>query len=96
MLAGQVGDLDFGVYRVRLLTSINPKGQLQEYSQRRWGLTPKYSILHTSGPEHLPVYEVEVRLSRYNAVGRAANRKAAEGDAARQLYRYLSNKEPEA
>lgn len=79
-----------------LLTSINPKGQLQEYSQRRWGLTPKYSILHTSGPEHLPVYEVEVRLSRYNAVGRAANRKAAEGDAARQLYRYLSNKEPEA
>ena len=79
-----------------LLTSINPKGQLQEYSQRRWGLTPKYAILHTSGPEHLPVYEVEVRLSRYNAVGRAANRKAAEGDAARQLYRYLSNKEPEA
>ena len=79
-----------------LLTSINPKGQLQEYSQRRWGLTPKYSILHTSGPEHLPVYEVEVRLSRYNAVGRAANRKAADGDAARQLYRYLSNKEPEA
>lgn len=73
-----------------LLTTINPKGQLQEYSQRRWGLTPKYIILHTSGPEHMPIYEVEVHLSRYHAIGRAANRKAAEGDAARQLYHYLT------
>ncbi len=70
----------------RLLTSINPKGLLQEYSQRRWSVAPEYTVFHTSGPEHLPIYEVEVRLHGFVALGRAASRKLAESDAARLLY----------
>ena len=78
-----------------LLSSVNPKGLLQEYSQRRWGVAPEYAILHTSGPEHLPVYEVELTLRNYISIGRAASRKLAESAAARKLYNYLVENEPE-
>ena len=73
----------------QLLDTINPKGLLQEYSQRRWGVAPEYGILCTSGPEHQPVFDVEVRLREYTAIGRAASRKLAESEAARKLYLYL-------
>ena len=76
-----------------LLSSINPKGLLQEYSQHRWGKPPIYSILRTTGPEHLPVYEVEVSLHGYVAFGRAASRKQAESAAAQNLYLYLTEHE---
>ncbi|MDR0932361.1 MAG: ribonuclease III [Victivallales bacterium] len=73
-----------------LLGSINPKGLLQEYAQRRWGISPVYSILRTTGPAHLPIYEVEVSLHGFFAFGSAASRKSAESEAARQLYSYLT------
>lgn len=76
-----------------LLTTLNPKGLLQEYSQRRWGTTPEYSVLHTSGPEHLPIYDVEVRLRGFVAAGRAASRKHAESEAAKNLYQFLVKQE---
>ncbi len=76
-----------------LLSSLNPKGLLQEFSQQRWGVAPTYAVLSTSGPEHLPVYEVEVSLLKYVAVGRAASRKQAESAAAKTLYFYLTEKE---
>ena len=76
-----------------LLSSINPKGLLQEYSQRRWGKPPTYTVLRTTGPEHLPVYEVEVSLHGYVAFGRAASRKQAESAAAQNLYLYLTEHE---
>ncbi len=74
----------------RLLTSINPKGLLQEYSQHRWGVAPEYTVFRTSGPEHQPLYEVEARLHGFVTLGRAASRKLAESDAARQLYCHLT------
>ena len=79
-----------------LLSSINPKGLLQEYSQHHWGKQPVYSVLRTTGPEHLPVYEVEVSLHGYVAFGRAASRKQAESAAAQNLYLYLTEHEEKA
>lgn len=73
-----------------LLRTINPKGLLQEYAQARWGQPPVYSVLRTTGPEHLPIYEVEVSLHSHVAFGRAASRKQAESSAAQVLYRYLT------
>lgn len=72
-----------------LLAGINPKGSLQEYSQKQWGATPEYTVLRMTGPEHQPHYEVEVSLHHYTAVGCAASRKNAESEAARHLYQYL-------
>ena len=73
-----------------LLSSINPKGLLQEYSQARWGQPPVYTVLRTTGPEHQPVYEVEVSLHGHVAFGRAASRKQGESAAAQVLYLYLT------
>ena len=76
-----------------LLHTNNPKGLLQEYSQARWGQPPVYTVLRTTGPEHQPVYEVEVSLRGYVAFGRAASRKQAESSAAHVLYLYLTEHE---
>ncbi len=74
-----------------MLSDINPKGALQEFTQSRWNEQPVYSIVAVSGPEHRPSYEVEVRVHGFVANGRAAGRKAAEIQAARQLLSYLNN-----
>ena len=74
----------------RLLTEINPKGALQEFSQSRWGEQPQYIVTHVSGPEHQPTYEVEVRLHGFVAIGRAAGRRAAETRAAQLLLNHLT------
>lgn len=72
-----------------LLLELNPKGKLQEFSQQHWNDIPRYTILHHSGPQHLPVYEVEVTLKNYTALGRGRSRKQAEFNAAGSLFHFL-------
>lgn len=72
-----------------MLDEINPKGMLQEWAQARWGEHPVYSVFRISGPEHQPVFEVEVRLHKFTACGQGAGRRAAESAAAAILLRYL-------
>ena len=50
---------------------------------------PVYSVFRVSGPEHLPVFEVEVRLHKFVANGSGTGRRAAESAAAANLLRYL-------
>jgi len=73
-----------------LLMELNPKGQLQELTQRRFGKTPVYQVLGVSGPHHLPEFKVEVRVGGWVAVGDGTSRKLAESRAAAVLCRYLS------
>ena len=73
----------------QLLLEINPKGKLQELAQHFWNCTPSYLVFSQTGPQHDPVYEVEVSLMRWIARGSGKNRKAAEFDAAKNLYTYL-------
>ncbi len=75
----------------QLIRKNNPKGELQEFSQAKWGETPQYTVCNISGPEHNPQYTVEVALHGYVAQGKACSRKAAEGVAARKLLRFLEN-----
>ena len=72
-----------------LLLELNPKGKLQEFSQQYWNDVPKYTVLRHSGPQHLPVYEVELNLRRYTAIGRGRSRKQAEFNAAASLFQFL-------
>lgn len=72
-----------------LLLELNPKGQLQELSQKLYGRTPDYSVLSVSGPPHLPHYDVEAHVAGFVAVGGGNSRKNAESKAAATLYRYL-------
>lgn len=73
-----------------LLIYLNPKGSLQEYAQRTYGVTPVYQVLHTTGPEHDLMYEVEVNLNGEKAIGYATSRKNAETHAAAELLKKLN------
>ena len=76
----------------RLLLSLNPKGQLQEFVQRRWKRTPEYRLFRHGGPQHLPFYEVEVKVERFIALGSGSSRKLAEVDAATKMVMYLQKR----
>ena len=73
----------------KLLVELNPKGKLQEFSQQHWNEMPRYTIFRQSGPQHLPLYEVEVSLRRFIAMGSGRSRKQAEFDAASTLFQFL-------
>ncbi len=61
------------------------KTRLQEWSQKRYRMTPEYRLLETQGPEHAKVFHYEVIVANKNlAVGEGPSRKSAEQDAARQ------------
>ncbi len=71
----------------------NPKSQLQEYVQALGRPAPRYRLLSTEGPDHQPVFTVEVTVED-EAVGegRGGNRADAERTAAEDaLGRMLSN-----
>ena len=78
----------------RLLTGLNPKGILQEYSQRRWNSAPEYTVLSISGPEHNPSFEVEVKVGSISALGTAHNRRQAESQAARHAIWQIAECDP--
>ena len=61
----------------------NPKGQLQELTQRRHQSAPEYHIVSLEGPAHRRTFEVEVRFhGELLATGSGANKRAAEEAAA--------------
>ena len=73
------------------LLSLNPKGRLQEISQHRWGCVPVYKLFRQSGLQHLPVFEVELRVANFVAIGSGGSRKLAEIAAAKVVCDYLKN-----
>lgn len=75
---------------MQLLAANNPKGELQELTQQKWGVVPTYTLLAVSGPAHQPNFDVEAAVGPYTAPGRAASRKLAECEAAKRLYNYLT------
>jgi ribonuclease-3 len=40
----------------------NYKSMLQQYSQRRWGSTPEYTLLDEKGPDHSKAFETSVTI----------------------------------
>ena len=75
-----------------VLDGLNPKGALQEYTQRRGLGIPCYRLLNVTGPAHELIYEMEVSVPDCEAVSaRASSRKHAECAAARLLLERLRN-----
>ncbi|OGV76058.1 MAG: ribonuclease III [Lentisphaerae bacterium RIFOXYB12_FULL_65_16] len=61
----------------------NPKGALQELTQKLHQTPPNYEVLEVSGPDHCPRFEVRVTLNGVElAKAAAGNRKTAEKRAA--------------
>jgi ribonuclease-3 len=68
----------------------DPKTTLQEWAQGRGQEPPKYTEIGRSGPDHAPLFEVEVRLtSGQSAQASAGAKRQAEQAAAQDLLRQL-------
>ena len=74
----------------------NPKGQLQEITQRTCGQGPVYRIVREEGPSHGRVFTVEAVVEgRVMGTGTATTRREAESQAARQAVEALMQQRPE-
>ena len=72
------------------LTTLNPKGALQEYTQKIGAHVPQYKVLSVSGPDHNPRYEVQVSIREIPVASTvASSRKLAERDAAKKALDLL-------
>jgi ribonuclease-3 len=63
----------------------NFKSMLQQYSQRRWNVTPDYHVLDEKGPDHSKCFELAVVISgQHFPSAWGKNKKDAEQEAARR------------
>ena len=71
-------------------TQIDSKTKLQEFSLKRYKILPKYKVLKESGPQHSPIFKVEVSIPNsktFSAVG--SSKKDGEQNAAKKLINEL-------
>ncbi len=69
------------------------KTALQELTQAEYGVTPTYTLLGTSGPDHNKTFEVAVTLeNREIAAAKGKSKKAAQQDAAEIALKKLKEK----
>ncbi|WP_424933940.1 ribonuclease III [Amaricoccus macauensis] len=70
--------------------TVDAKTTLQEWAQARGQQPPVYVDLERSGPDHAPIFTVEVRLKNgESARGRAASKRGAQQQAAEALLMRL-------
>ena len=75
-------------------SEMNPKSALQEWAMARKLPLPAYELLEVSGPDHAPVFSIEVALSdRYKTRASGSSKKEAERLAARALLQMVQKKE---
>ena len=65
------------------------KTELQEWSHQNGEQTPVYRVVDRSGPDHAPVFAVEVRVGGKAADGQGRSKRDAEQDAAGNLLEAL-------
>ena len=56
-----------------VVTFIDSKTKLQEYSLKKFKLLPIYKLLGNSGPRHKPIFKVGVRLQNSKMVNATGN-----------------------
>ena len=61
------------------------KMELQEYTQKKYGCLPKYTLINKTGTENAPTFFVQVRVGKYVAEGQGSRKKLAEEDAAERM-----------
>ena len=70
----------------------DPKTALQEWAQARKGGPPEYVMVERSGPDHAPIFTIEVRLfNGQSAQAKAGNKRHAEQAAAQALLKQIAN-----
>jgi len=70
----------------------DPKTTLQEWAQARKLPTPKYTELERTGPDHAPIFTIEVRVETgQSASAKATSKRAASQEAAAGLLKQLES-----
>lgn len=71
----------------------DPKTELQEWVQARGLPLPAYEIINRSGPDHAPIFDIEVRVQGYDPVtAEGPSRRHAEKIAAKLMLAKLKEK----
>ena len=69
----------------------DPKTLVQEWAQKKGMDIPTYTELKRSGPDHAPLYMLEISLTNgWKAIGEGKNKKLAEKDAAEKLWHVIT------
>jgi ribonuclease-3 len=78
----------------RMAQDDNYKSRLLEFSQGRGMGTPRYVTIGESGPDHSPIFTVEVQVGGIPiGEGSGGNKKSAEQNAAARALAFLQSKE---
>ena len=74
--------------------SENPKGHLQEISQKKWKTNPVYRLINQKGPAHAKVFTVKVFVNKIIAgQGKGLSKQQAEQNAAENAIEFLRQQE---
>ena len=73
-----------------LITPIDSKTKLQEYSLKKFKQLPKYFFFKKTGPQHKPIFKTEVEIPQSKKiVGTGTSKKNAQQNAASKLIKIL-------
>lgn len=70
---------------------IDAKGEIQKYTQMKYGILPKYSVIKAEGPDHKKIYTVKLLINdELSFIGVASTKKNAEKEAAIEALKKLN------
>ena len=73
-----------------IITIIDPKTKLQEFSLKKFKVLPKYTFFKKTGPQHNPLFKTEVEIPNSKKIsGAGSSKKQAQQDAASKLIKIL-------
>ena len=73
-----------------IITLIDSKTQLQEYSLKKFKELPKYTFYKKTGPQHKPLFKTEVQIPNSKKTsGSGSSKKKAQQNAAAKLLKIL-------
>jgi ribonuclease-3 len=74
-----------------IITTLDPKTKLQEYSLKLYKKLPKYHLLSSRGPRHSPIFKVSVSIKKSKQfIGSGNSKKEAEQAAANNLLKDIT------
>ena len=74
-----------------VITLIDPKTKLQEYTLKKFKKLPKYSFSKKTGPQHNPLFKTEVEIPNSKKTsGTGTSKKNAQQNAAAKLLKILN------
>ena len=74
-----------------IVTLIDSKTKLQEYSLKKFKILPKYTFFKKTGPQHRPLFKTEVQIpNSKKIVGVGSSKKNAQQNAAEKLLKILN------